>query len=113
MRKMSDETLAEGPDPIDARGHARGGGAGGIVAGMIFGAIVGAGIALLFAPDAGRKTRGRIARRARDLGEDAIDRLDDAGLRARRDLVRRRRRFLSRVERARLKARERFDDDVS
>ena len=111
MSKATDETLAEGPDPLDARRAPRGGGAGAVVAGMIIGAIVGAGIALLFAPDAGRKTRGRIARRARSLGEDAIDRLDEAGLRARRDLVRRRRRFLNRVERARLEARERFDED--
>ena len=111
MTKATDETLAEGPDPLDVRPAARGGGAGAVVAGMIIGAIVGAGIALLFAPDAGRKTRGRLARRARHLGEDAIDRLDEAGLRARRELVRRRRRFLNRVERARLEARERFDED--
>ena len=110
-KATDDETLAEGPDPLDARRSSRGGSAGAVVAGMIIGAIVGAGIALLFAPDAGRKTRGRLARRARHMGEDAVDRLDEAGLRARRELVRRRRRFLNRVERARLEASEHSDEE--
>lgn len=35
--------------------------------GMVIGAVVGAGVALLVAPDAGRETRSRIARKAAGL----------------------------------------------
>ena len=40
------------------------------------GALVGAGLALLFAPQSGRKTRAQIS----DLAEDAVDKAQDLGL---------------------------------
>ncbi|MGH7541011.1 MAG: YtxH domain-containing protein, partial [Gemmatimonadota bacterium] len=45
------------------------------VSGLALGVLVGAGIALLVAPQSGRRTRRRIARTAEDLGETAADRL--------------------------------------
>jgi gas vesicle protein len=47
------------------------------VSGLICGAAIGAGVALLMAPDSGKKTRKRISRAADDLREDASDRWDD------------------------------------
>jgi gas vesicle protein len=55
----------EGPDIV------------GFVAGLICGAAIGAGIALVLAPDSGKKTRKRIQRAATDLKETAADRWDD------------------------------------
>lgn len=47
------------------------------VSGLICGAAIGAGVALLMAPDSGRKTRKRIGRAADDLREDASDRWEE------------------------------------
>lgn len=47
------------------------------VSGMIFGAAIGVGMALLFAPDSGRRTRRRISRFAGDVKDDAVDRWQD------------------------------------
>ncbi|MDA8084136.1 MAG: YtxH domain-containing protein [Nitrospiraceae bacterium] len=44
-----------------------------ILASFLIGGIVGAGLALLFAPQSGRKTRSQI----RDLAEDATDYASD------------------------------------
>ena len=67
------------------------------VAGLVLGAVIGAGIALLTAPDSGRKTRRRVRRMAGELkksasgrmGEisgDVRDRVDDAVRGARKRL---------------------------
>lgn len=47
------------------------------VSGLVCGAAIGAGLALLMAPDSGRKTRRRLGRAAEDLREDASDRWDE------------------------------------
>jgi gas vesicle protein len=47
------------------------------VAGMVCGALIGAGVALLMAPDSGKKTRKRLGRAADDLKESAADRWDE------------------------------------
>ncbi|MEX2528400.1 MAG: YtxH domain-containing protein [Gemmatimonadota bacterium] len=54
-----------------------GGQAFNFLSGLIFGAALGAGLALLMAPDSGRKTRKRITRVADDLRENASDRWED------------------------------------
>ena len=47
------------------------------LAGLVCGAAIGAGIALVLAPDSGKKTRRRIHRVAGDLRETAADRWDE------------------------------------
>ena len=47
------------------------------LSGLILGAVIGAGIAVLTAPESGRRTRRRIRRVAGDLRETATDRWDD------------------------------------
>ena len=47
------------------------------VSGLLLGAVIGAGVALLTAPQSGRRTRRRIQRTAVDLRENATDRWDD------------------------------------
>ncbi|MEX0856250.1 MAG: YtxH domain-containing protein [Gemmatimonadota bacterium] len=49
----------------------------GFLTGLICGAAIGAGVALLLAPQPGRKTRKRIHRAASDLKETAGDRWDE------------------------------------
>jgi gas vesicle protein len=49
----------------------------GFVAGMILGAAIGAGVALLLAPEPGKKTRKRLQKAAVDLRETAVDRWDE------------------------------------
>lgn len=46
------------------------------VSGLICGAAIGAGMALLMAPDSGKRTRRKIGRAAEDLKDDAQDRWD-------------------------------------
>jgi gas vesicle protein len=47
------------------------------VAGLALGAVIGAGIALLIAPDSGRRTRRRLRRATDDLKETAGDRWEE------------------------------------
>lgn len=47
------------------------------VSGLVLGAVIGAGIALLTAPDSGRRTRKRIRRVANDARDTATDRWDE------------------------------------
>lgn len=47
------------------------------VSGLVLGVVIGAGIALLTAPDAGRRTRRRIKRVASRLRSGAGERWDD------------------------------------
>ncbi len=47
------------------------------LSGVACGAVIGAGVALLMAPDSGRKTRRKIHRAADDLRDTAYDRWDD------------------------------------
>jgi gas vesicle protein len=49
----------------------------GFVSGLLLGALIGAGIALLAAPEPGRKTRKRLRRAAVELKKSTGSRLDD------------------------------------
>jgi hypothetical protein len=81
-------------------------GLGGFAVGVIFGAFLGAGIALLFAPERGEKTRRRLRHRLRSLRDEAGDQLERAGKRTGRDLLRRRRRLEAGLGRAAARARD-------
>lgn len=59
-------------------------------AGLLVGALIGAGTALFSAPDKGRVTRRKIARRIGHLADDAKDQVDDWREDARRVFERRR-----------------------
>lgn len=47
------------------------------VSGLVLGAVLGAGVALLTAPQSGRRTRRRIRRAAVDVRSNAGDRFED------------------------------------
>jgi gas vesicle protein len=47
------------------------------VAGLLLGAVIGAGVALLTAPDSGKRTRRRLRKVAGELRETAGDRWDE------------------------------------
>jgi gas vesicle protein len=47
------------------------------ISGLVLGAIIGAGVALLTAPQPGRKTRKRLRKAAVGLRDDATERLDE------------------------------------
>ncbi len=47
--------------------------------GIAIGVLIGAGVALLLAPDSGRRTRRRIRRTAEEWSDVAGERLQDAG----------------------------------
>jgi hypothetical protein len=81
-------------------------GIGGFAAGVVFGVFLGAGVALMFAPERGDKTRRRLRRRLQQLREDTADGLERAGSRTRRDLARRKRRLEAGLERAAERARD-------
>jgi gas vesicle protein len=83
-----------------------GSGLGGFAVGVVFGAFLGAGIALLFAPERGDKTRRRLRHRLRSLRDEAGQQLERAGKRTGRDLLRRRRRLEAGLERAASRARD-------
>jgi gas vesicle protein len=84
-------------------------GPGGFAAGLLFGVILGAAIALLFAPEQGQKTRGRLRRRVKSLGEDAWEGIDKAGARTRKELLRRKRRLREELERVKDRAKDALD----
>jgi gas vesicle protein len=91
-------------EPIEShRGH------GGFAAGLLFGVVLGAALALLFAPDEGEKTRGRLRKRMRSLGEDAREGIDKAGARTRKELLRRKRRLREELERVKERAKDALD----
>ena len=46
------------------------------ISGLLLGAVIGASVALLTAPQSGRRTRHRIKRRAVGIREEAHDRFD-------------------------------------
>jgi gas vesicle protein len=81
-------------------------GMGAFAAGVVFGAFLGAGIALMFAPERGNKTRRRLRRRLQQLREETAEGLERAGSRTRRDLARRKRRLEQGLERAAERARD-------
>jgi hypothetical protein len=64
----------------------------GFAGGLVLGTLIGAGIALLVAPEPGRKLRRRLVRQFGDAREDLRGELDDLRDAARRRLSRRRRR---------------------
>lgn len=66
-----------------------GGRAGGFAAGIAIGVLLGAAVALLFAPDRGEVTRGKLRRRLDDVREYAEDEFDDLRKKARKELRRR------------------------
>ncbi len=53
--------------------------AGGVpfLVGILMGILIGAGLALLVAPQSGRRTRRRLARRVEDVTDDAVGKWDD------------------------------------
>jgi gas vesicle protein len=84
-------------------------GPAGFAAGLLFGVVLGAAIALLFAPERGEKTRGRLRKRMRSLSEDAREGIDRAGTRTRKELLRRKRRLREELERVSERAKEALD----
>ena len=76
----------------------------------VLGAALGAGVAVLFAPDKGARTRRRIGERMRDLREHAEERIDDARQDAGRTLGRQRRRIRGAVSRTANRARDVVDE---
>jgi uncharacterized membrane protein YccC len=86
--------------PMDDAYEQVGRGIGGFAAGVVFGALLGAGIALMFAPERGDKTRRRLRHRLEQLREDAAEGIERAGTRTRRELDRRRRQAEAGLERA-------------
>jgi gas vesicle protein len=82
-------------------------GRAGFVSGFMFGLFIGAGFALLFAPERGDRTRGRLRRRIRALRQDALEGIDRAGSRTRAELQRRKRRLRAELKRIRKRAQDR------
>jgi gas vesicle protein len=56
--------------------------ASGFVAGLLVGLAVGAGIALLYAPESGDKTRKLIGKKAHKVWDESVDRFEEARERA-------------------------------
>ena len=79
----------------------------GFLAGLLFRAFLGAGVALFLATDRGGKSGRQLRRRMRSLRESAMDSLDEAGSRTRKELQRRKKRLRAELERIRQRARER------
>jgi gas vesicle protein len=106
--KIEDLPNEPGGETIQSSAAGRGTTAG-FVAGVLFGAFLGAGIALLFAPERGEKTRGRLRRRMQSLREDAREGIDRAGSRTREELRRRQKRIRAELQRARERAQSALD----
>ena len=49
----------------------------GFVSGLLLGAVIGAGVALLAAPDSGRRTRRRLTKAASGMRDGASDKWDE------------------------------------
>jgi len=106
MRTEDEDTPTEiGEHPATAESASRTG--AGFLAGIVFGVFLGAGVALFLASDRGDKTRNKLRRRMRSLGEDALEGLDRAGSRTRNELRRRQRRIRAELDRIRERAKER------
>ena len=83
---------------------------GAFVAGIVLGVLIGVGVGMLFAPSSGARTRHKLGRRVREMRERAQEGLDDATRGARRDLIRRRRRLRSQLDRLAGEARDKLSD---
>jgi gas vesicle protein len=103
----TEETPGNSGSEIESIDSSRG--SAGFAAGLLFGVVLGAAIALLFAPEQGQKTRGRLRRRMRSLGDDAREGIDRAGARTRKELLRRKRRLRAELKRVSERAREALD----
>jgi gas vesicle protein len=62
----------------DVSDHRGTGNIGSTLTGVAIGAVIGAGVALLLAPDSGKRTRQRLASTARHLGESAGHAIEQA-----------------------------------
>jgi hypothetical protein len=102
--RMTTDDLTSTADDETAVAIESGRGNAGFIAGVLFGAFLGAGIALLFAPERGDKTRGRLRKRVQSLSEGAREGIDRAGSRTRKELRRRERRIRAELARARARA---------
>jgi gas vesicle protein len=103
----TEESLDESSNDIEATDSSKG--PGGFAAGLLFGVVLGAGLALLFAPEQGQKTRGRLRRGMRSLGEEAREGIDRAGARTRKELLRQKRRLRAELERVKERAKDALD----
>jgi gas vesicle protein len=103
----TEESLDESSREIEATDPPKG--SAGFSAGLLLGIVLGAGVALLFAPEQGQKTRGRLRKRMRSLSEDAREGIDRAGTRTRKELLRRKRRLREELERVSERAKEALD----
>lgn len=99
----------EGSDQDSEEREAGGGSVAGFAMGVVFGALLGAGLALLYAPERGDKTRRYLRRRLSRLREDTEEGLGRMSERARKELVRRGRRFEAGIDRAAERARDVLD----
>lgn len=88
----TEETLDESSREIEATESSRGHGS--VTAGLLLGLVLGAGLALLFAPAQGQKTRGRLRRGMRST---------------QKELLRQKRRLRAELERVKERAKEALD----
>lgn len=86
------ESLDQSSRQIEATDTSEG--PGGFAGGLLLGIVLGAGVALLFAPDRGQKTRGRLRRGMRST---------------QKELLRQRRRLRAELERVSERAKEALD----
>ena len=103
----TEETLDDSSNDIETTGPSRGHGS--VTAALLLGLVLGAGLALLFAPEQGQKTRGRLRKRMRSLGEEAREGIDKAGSRTRKELLRQQRRLRHELDRVRQRAKDALD----
>jgi gas vesicle protein len=88
----TEESLDESSRQIEAADSSKG--PGGFAAGLLFGVVLGASFALLFAPEQGQKTRGRLR----------------SGMwSTQKELLRQKRRLRAELERVRERAKEALD----
>jgi gas vesicle protein len=107
--EMKEEDISNEPGTVTVETTPSDHRTAGFIAGILFGAFLGAGFALLFAPERGEKTRGRLRRRMQSLREDAREGIDRAGSRTREELRRRQHRIRKELERARERAQKAVD----